>query len=444
MKLPLPLIFAASAAAISIPVHAELTPFKATTEKFGCVGTRTEVDALGEKDLHITYANGLLTVEGTHEIACGGESIETTIQLSDNVLTVITTGVIDEDDSLTDCMCPTKFTASLETTIPEGDYTIIYSNGSVWSAEIKEGADLLLLADNTASSGMALRENSEWVYYNDASHDLVRVRIHDVPSKYGAEPHLFACIGDATSVFDIETAIPVSYISHCSEDSFVTAFYSYDLELPTTLPSILAGYAEDSSTQWPKTLTVSNRDHNYINFCNTLSASLYDRYANASTKTNVRDIDIYEVEGEQTVCLEFDNGSQWLKGVGPIGDSYASNLIFPAYNLPKGVAPTRFLYLRDLTDGHIVYGDDSIERELAASSGVVEIGVSLWFDDGNQFGVHNSGETRIYVRDTSGLCVASMFGTDGASVERSQLDAGIYLVTVSSPACRLTKKIVVR
>ena len=124
---------------------------------------------------------------------------------------------------------------------------------------------------------------------------------------------------------------------------------------------------------------------------------------------------------------------RWESGIGPVGDDYASNLPYPIYSLPKGVEPTRLLYVRDINTNEILWGDPGLDPAYNAVGEITAEPVSEVYGGDGVIEVRGEGNLKIYT--LSGVLAGSVDAPATVAVA-----PGVYIAVSGTQS----KKIIVR
>lgn len=142
---------------------------------------------------------------------------------------------------------------------------------------------------------------------------------------------------------------------------------------------------------------------------------------------------------------------EWITGIGAVGDTYASNPIFPIYELPEGVTPAYLLYVRNLANNTVIYGDTSLDPDFAllkAEPGLLGLdniidepqGIS-WNISGQTVSVAAEGEINLMIYSADGRILNSLAGCGTVTAELRDLTGGTYILRAITSDGISTRKV---
>lgn len=458
-----------AAIAMSLSLRAQLVDLNQDFKYFGCVGdvkAKDNINSLPSYDdsadrparenfadrylsyalldiepLEIEYSNGQLTMTKYVPQDCFDNSITAYVKKSENIIWFHTQTFMIANTG-ENCEC-TKMVSSTVSDIAPGNYYIIASD-AVYRVDLTEKLSMKLSGEDMLLEPYSLRDDAEWVYYREGEdHEnplFVRMRMtkpKNGPASYDERYkkfELYYCEGE----YDQKNAVKVSEAELATPSSLGLNVIPLEHPLASGEGSYSVISDEPGSWQNPAScLGISP----YYNF-NSTPSMVWDFAKWWAQYPQIVDIKETKVDGKPSLHYFFNNGLQLVYGVGPVGADYASNFCYPAFQLPEGVAPLRFLYMRSLVDDHIIYGDPSLDPSYKGSTQLTEANDNAWIENAVEFGIVADGEAEVRAYSLSGQEVASQKGFGRVTIERSQLDAGIYLVVASADCLHLTRKVV--
>lgn len=433
----LPILILIFAILLPIDVRADFQEVNSVQSSTGCrkwKGVNFKSNSYSGFDIDLmsySYSNGKLTIKFNRDLSCSGEWIQAHLMRSDNII-CLSEEYFTDFDSVADCICNIEFTVICDD-LSEGDYYFIASKGC-YKIKLSEGCTGVITPEEDSNEYIPLNEDLEWVYYNAGKSiddsKIIRMRLQHLTDAENAYSVKY-CIGD----YDENNSNTLNCI--IKEDQYKSRISSYSLD-GCVYPSILLGLNDS----WNNQLSNQRFFDTYI--FGSSPSSMYESQKAWYVYNKIVDVKPTVVDGKQSFHYFFDNGLQLVMGVGPVGNDYASNLVFPACDLPEGTIPTHFLYLRSLKDNRIIYGDPNLDPSYSGTSPLIETNDAAWFDNGIEFGFQFKGSGILTVYDVNGKCVAEQRGIDSISMEYSQLNTGIYLVRAIAPGLMLTRKIIVK
>ncbi|MCM1290331.1 MAG: T9SS type A sorting domain-containing protein [Prevotella sp.] len=128
--------------------------------------------------------------------------------------------------------------------------------------------------------------------------------------------------------------------------------------------------------------------------------------------------------------------AEWIQGIGAVGESYASNPFMPMYRLPKGVTPAYLLYVRNITDNSIIYGNPTLDTEFVnlklEPEGIESVksdSPSIIWDNNNEYiSAIGEGDINLTAYSVDGKVVAKVSGEDIVSLSKENLPEGVIIL----------------
>lgn len=184
--------------------------------------------------------------------------------------------------------------------------------------------------------------------------------------------------------------------------------------------------------------------YNYLNYFNCFD----DRFSSISiidTETILNDDTLYSkihISGSSASKAITPWSAEWIAGIGAIGDGYASNLPFPMYQLPSEASPTTLLYVRNLTTGKLLYGDDSRDPYAAMESVYEDSGNIQWEITSGTASVITDNPVSLSIYTSDGALIANAKGPGHATLSISSLPAGVYILKALSDKQQSSRRII--
>lgn len=161
----------------------------------------------------------------------------------------------------------------------------------------------------------------------------------------------------------------------------------------------------------------------------------------------------FTIEDESLVGSEYIPWSaKWIQGIGPVGDTYSSNPVYPIYVLPSKITPAYLLYVRDITTNNILYGDptldpqfDSLKTETSGSVGNVLGDNSAQIDikiNLQTISVSSDSLVSVKLFDTNGRLISSVGGSNVITLSTTDLEKGMYILQAKNSDAVKTVKII--
>lgn len=400
---------------------------------------KTYIDGLSSiiKPLEFKYSSGNLTFYIYEKLDCVGQSLTPTIKRSGNVIW-LHTEIFTGENGYFACSCTKKYESTIKGVAP-GLYYII-TNDAVYRTELFDDIEKELTLSDMLTCPFTLRDDAEWVYYrergiNDAP-QFIRMRLVQEKTSGVKRYNVYYCDGD----FNQDKAINVGFAHMPVPSSIKLSSILLNnnlLDNPGGSVPILSQGVQDWNNPGCE-LGV----YPIYNF-NSSPTITWDFAKWWAQYPNVTDIKETTVDGLPSLHYLFDNGLELVYGVGPVGCDYASNMMYPAFELPEGEAPLRFLYMRSLKDNHIIYGDPTLDSSYKGSDKLTEAADKAWIENALEFGIDSEGEAEVTVYSPNGMTIASQIGHGRVTIERSLLETGIYIVTAVAPGFHLTRKLII-
>lgn len=143
---------------------------------------------------------------------------------------------------------------------------------------------------------------------------------------------------------------------------------------------------------------------------------------------------------------------EWITGIGAVGDTYASNPIYPIYELPEGVTPAYLLYVRNIANNTIIYGDSALDPDFAllkAEPGLLGIENIIgepksisWNITGDTLSVYAEGEINLTIYSPDGRIVNSLAGYGTINADLPALSGGAYIIRAITSEGISTRKVI--
>lgn len=455
------------ALASGLAAHAQLVDVDQDFKYFGCVGDFRVTDIFtGETEtqekttpvipgsddesdpylyvalqymqpLEIAYSDKQLTLTTYVHQKCFDQSVTTYVKRSGNIIWFQTKTYEIGNSPTYNCDC-TKKASSTVKDIEPGYYYII-ANDAVYIAELLGKVDKVLGLENMLIEPYIARNDAEWVFYREGAGGedplFVRMRMKETPYPYSLnkEHKLYYCVGD----YDESRAVWTGEVWLNTPSRL--GLNLIPLEHPFAKGEDRYPLVSDDPASWDNPVSCMGIGATYS--FNAEPGMVWDFSKWWAQSPQVVDIKETKVDGRPSLHYFFDNGLQLVYGVGPVGTDYASNFCYPAFDLPEGEAPLRFLYMRSLKDDHIIYGDPTLDPSYKGSAKLTEANDSAWIENAVELGIEAEGEGEVMVYSLNGQLIASQHGIDRVTIGRSQLDAGIYIVVATANGLHLTRKI---
>lgn len=142
---------------------------------------------------------------------------------------------------------------------------------------------------------------------------------------------------------------------------------------------------------------------------------------------------------------------EWITGIGAVGDWYASNPIFPIYDLPMGVTPAYLLYVRNIANNDVIYGDSSLDPDFALLKtepgllGVENVSAdksgASWNITAENVVISAEGKIFLSIYAADGRLVDTLSGNDILTADLSELSAGTYILHATTAAGSTSRKL---
>lgn len=271
-----------------------------------------------------------------------------------------------------------------------------------------------------------LYEDKEWVYYNNVTNGeqkkpLYRLRyVSDTSLNPGAKYDL-----QLYDSFEYNNDEALTILSWVTGSTFSLKGKYTDVDIPSDfwasgLPEASYNVAKLHERSDVTSLTFSGSpSFATVETCEDSDLSptkyyWYDVLTNTHKVAYVKD-NVYTENGmgiqAVNLCENIDGSGfqvKWVPGIGPVGDDYASTLVYPIYDLPEGCEPTRLLYVRDIKTNEILWGDPSLDKDYQS------VGETL----------ADNQPTGYTVYTAQGICLMR----EGSRSAYEALPAGLYIV----------------
>jgi hypothetical protein len=374
------------------------------------------------------------------EYNCGLNAFNPSVSVENGVMTV----ALKADISPMWCLCHFNFSFETENVVESKYLVRVLPNDSeedvrLFEADLREGSSIHLDEEATLP-GSLFNENTEWVYYNENSagkRNIFRLRFIPNESVPGSGTIRMSVDGDDSGFIDLADII------ECAPGSITV------MPLTMTPPKMLWEYAPLSETYdltaEGETLTSYLRVGGDISQLADEPAFFRDFFNHRMEQLNVGKLERVDLSTMPVVKFTYDNGYEWIQGIGSVSESLPNSLIYPVYSGkfdPQTM--TRLMYVQDTATGVIIYGSAKLDPSWVPAGVPAVAQQPILEVTDKEATCRMDGAIRIEVYSIGGLRLLSADGEDSVTVGFGSLAPGNYLLKVEGETESLTRKIMIK